>query len=84
VGGQEVDPLRGERRCRGQRDYQPCVRAYPRVHLVEVEGNDAASDQVEQVAKGVLLPEPDHFPGKQVPVHTDRDRDLGQKRHDDN
>jgi hypothetical protein len=46
--------------------------------LVEVEGDDAAADQVERVADHVLLPEPDHLPGKQVPVHGDRDRDLSQ------
>jgi hypothetical protein len=56
------------------------VRAYPRLHLVEVEGDDAAADQVERVADHVLLPEPDHLPGKQVPVHGDRDRDLSQNR----
>jgi hypothetical protein len=50
------------------------------VHLVDVEGNDAAADQVERVADYVLLPEPDHLPGKQVPVHADRDRDLGEDR----
>ena len=46
-----------------QRDDQPGVPAHPVMHLIQVKGDDAAADQVEQVAEPILLFVPLHQRG---------------------
>ena len=82
--GQEVHGFGEDGRSHGQEHDQGRVPDHPVVHVVQVEGDDGAAEQVEDVARGVLLAVRDHHVGEQLPVHPDRHRELRRHRRREN